>query len=125
MEEQEGIVRKLFEGNRDNVPSPRQAGMGVSDRSFGLKAARPQPVVCQGEAPTAMIVLTVLDLHRPAVLQDRAVLRYLIWNAGKELSQVQRRVRVVTHAEQEHLAVQIMHSPHWALGDVGWKRERI
>jgi hypothetical protein len=125
MEEHERVLRQMFQRNPDNVPSAREPCMGMSYGPFGLEAQGPQPLICEGEALTAMVVLLVVDPDRPTVLEDRAVPRHAVRNRCEELRQMERRVGIMTDAEKQHLPVQIVHPTDRALRDVGWEREWI
>lgn len=85
--------------------------MGVPDLPLGLQAARPEPVIDEGEALAAMIVLAVLDPRRAAVAENRAVPRHAVGNAGEQLREMQRRIGIVADAEKEHLPVDGMAEP--------------
>ena len=100
---------KLFEGDLHDVPGAREPCVSVSHAPFGLEAPRPQPLVREGEARATVVVLPVVDPNRASVLEDRAVLRHAVRNAGEEFRQVERRVGVVADPEEEHLAVQLVH----------------
>ncbi len=125
MEKQQRVVSQVLERHRHDVPGAREPCMGVAHRSFGLKLPRPEPLVGEAEALAAVVVLTVLDSRRAPVPKHGAVLRHPVRNAGEELRQVQRGVGVVADAEQEHLAVEIVHPADGTLGDVGREREWI
>ena len=125
MEEQERIASQAFDRNFDNIPSARKPRMSMSYASFGLEAPRPQPLIREGEALTAMVVLSIVDPNRASVLEDCVVPRHTVRNAPKEFRQVERRVGVMTDAKQEYLPVQIVHTTDWAFGDVGRNREWV
>jgi hypothetical protein len=125
VEEQERVMSQVFEGDRYDVASARQPGMSMSYAPFGLKTPRPQPVVRQDEARTAMVVLSIGDPNRAPILEHRAILRHTVRNAGEQFCQVECRVRVMVHPEQEYLSVQIVHPTDRACGAVGWKGERV
>jgi hypothetical protein len=125
MEEQERVVSQLFESNLDDIPGAGEPCVGVSYATFGLETPRPQPLVCEGKALTAVVVLLVVDPHRASVLEHRAVPRHMVWNPREELRQVERRVGVMTNPEKEHLPVQIVHPTDWAFRDVRRKGERV
>jgi hypothetical protein len=125
MEEQERVVRQVFQRNSDDVPRAREPCISVPYGPFGLEAQRPQPLVREGEALTTMVVLLVVDPNRPTVLEDRAVPRHAVRNRCKELRQVERRVGIMTDAEKQHLPVRIVHPTDRALRDVGREREWI
>jgi hypothetical protein len=99
--------------------------MSVSHASFGLEAQRPQPLVCEAEPRTAMVIFAVVDPNGASVLQNRAVLRHAVRNACEELRQVKHRVGVVIDPKEEYLPVQIVNATNRTLRDVRRKREWI
>jgi hypothetical protein len=70
-----------------------------------------------------MVILSIVDPNRAAILEDGAVLRHPIRNAREEFRQVERGVAVVTDADEEHLSVQVVHPTDGTFEDVGRKRK--
>ena len=68
-----------------------------------------------------MVVLQVVQPHRAAVLDDRAVPRHAVGNTREQLRQVDGGVGVVPDPEQQHLAVQLVDATDGTLGYVGWQ----
>ncbi len=85
---------------------------------------RPQPVVGQGEAPAAMIVLQIVDPHALPVLHHHAVPRNAIRHLGHELGEMERRVGVVPDAQQQHLPIEIVHPSHRTVRNMRRQRQR-
>jgi hypothetical protein len=125
MQEQKRVVRQVLHGHSDDIASAREPCMGVPDAPFGLEAPRPQPLVREGEALAAVVVLPIVDPDPASFLEDRATRRHAVRYARDELRQVERRIGVMADTEQEHQPVQIVHPPDGAFGDVGRKRKRI
>lgn len=75
MEEQERVASQALARDVHDVPSAREPCLGVPNAPFGLAAAFPQPLVGEGEAGAAMIVLSIVDPPGPASFKDRAVFR--------------------------------------------------
>jgi hypothetical protein len=119
MEEQERIVRQVLEGQPDHIPSANQPCVSVSHAPFGLEPPLPEPRVREGEALTTMVVLPILDANRASVLEHRAGPLHPVRNAREQFRQVERRVGVMPHPEQEHLPVPLVHMADRALGEVG------
>ena len=118
-------MRQVLQCHSDNVASPREPCMGVPDAPFALETPRPQPLVREGEALTAVVVFLVVYPNRASILEDRAVPRHAVRSARDDLRQVERSIGVMTDAEQEHLPVQIAHPPDRAFGNVGRKRQWV
>ncbi len=125
MEEQERIASQAFDRNSDNIPGARKTRMSMPYGPFGLEAPRPQPLIREGEALAAMVVLSIVDPNWASVLEDRDVPRHTVGNAPKEFRQVERRVGVMTDAKQEYLPVEIVNTTDWAFGDVRRNREWV
>jgi hypothetical protein len=125
MQEQERVARQPLDRDPDDVTSARQPCLSVSHAPFGLEPPRAKPLVREREASTAMVVLPVVDPNRAPVLEDRTGPRHPIRNAREELSEMKRRVGVVTDPEKEYLTVRIVHPADGAFGDMRWKRQRI
>ncbi len=67
-----------------------------------------------------MIVLAVVDAHRPAIAAAPGeVLGHAIRNRRQQLRDMQRRVGIVADAQQQHLAVVIAHRPTGLSGVCG------
>lgn len=115
----------MVQGDVDDITGAEQPRVCVAHAALALEPALAQPFVGQCEASAAVVVLTVLDPLGPAVAQDRQRFRHAVGHAGHDLGQVERRVRLVPDAEEEDLAVQLVHPAHGALGDVGRERERV
>ncbi len=115
----------MLQRHSHDIASAGEPCVSVPDTPFGLEASHPQPLVREGEPLTAVVVFSVIDSNRPAVLEDGAVGRHTVWNVRDELSQMERGVGVMTDTEQEHLPVQIAHAPDRALGDMRRKREWV
>jgi hypothetical protein len=109
MEEEERICRQVLERDLDDVAGARKPRMRMADWALGLEAARAQPIIGEGEAFTAVVVLEVLNSNRPPVPEDRAELRDAVGDARQELRQVERGIGIVTDSEKEHLSVEIVH----------------
>ena len=100
MQEHERVVGQVLEREADDVLRAGQSGVRMSNPPFGLKAARPQPLVCKGKPLTTVIVLGVVDPNRAPSLEHGAVPRHAVWNVRQELRQVQGGVGVVADAEE-------------------------
>jgi hypothetical protein len=125
MEEQEWVAGQMLECHRRDLPGARKSGMSMSYVSFGLKAARPQPLVRKREARTAMVVLPVVDPNRSSVLKNGAVPGHAVGNTREEFRQVERCICVMTDPEKKNLTIEIIHATHRAFGNVRRKREWI
>ena len=99
--------------------------MSMADTAFALQAIMAQPVIGGCEARAAMIVLAIVYAHGPAVSQNRAIGGCAIRHAGDELGEMKRCVGVVADAQQQHLAVMLMHAPDRAFRDMRRQRQRI
>ncbi len=99
MEEEERVVSQVFECDCDDIPSAREPRRRVSYPPFGLEASLPEPLVCQGETGTAVVVLPIVDPNEASFLEHCAVLRHTVRNAREELRQVERGIGVMTDAE--------------------------
>lgn len=117
-------MRQVLERNFHYVASPGQPRMRVSYRPLHLEAPRAQPSVRQPEPLTTMVVLQIVKPNRASVLEDRAVPRYAVRHPREQLGQVERRVCIVTDAEEQHLSVQVVHPAYRAFGSVGRKGQR-
>jgi hypothetical protein len=125
MEECERIAGEVLQGNLDNVPRPSKPGVRISHRTLGLEPFRPEPVIGEGEAFTAVIVLAVVNSNWASVLKDRALPRYSIGNRGQHFREVERGIGVVTDSEKEHLAVELVDTTDRALGNMRRKGKGI
>ena len=105
MQEDQWIAGQLIRGDPRDVSRADQASMGMADRALPLQALSPQPGVGQVEVLTAVIVLAIVDADRPSVIEDRTVFRHSIGDLRHQLGEMQRGVRIVPDAEEEHLPV--------------------
>jgi len=115
MQKDQRIARELFAHDRHNIPGSDKAGMCVPNPPFPLLISRSQPFIRKREALTAVIVLRVLNAHEASIPLGCAVLRHSVRDLREDLSQVDGCVRVVTNAEEQYIAVQLMDAADWAL----------
>ena len=121
----ERIAQELFAHDGHDIPRLHEARRRVSNAPFALKIPRSQPFIGQREALTAVVVLHVIDPHRPAVLDHRAVLRHGVGYLRKDLSEMDGRILAMPDPEEQDLSVELVHAADRALGTVRWQREWI
>jgi hypothetical protein len=100
MEEQERVASQVLERDCDDVPSAGEARGRVAHSTFGLKPSCPEPLVREGEADAAVVVLAVVDPHRASALHHGAVPRHAVRHPSQELRRVGRGVGIMTYPEK-------------------------
>jgi hypothetical protein len=109
MEEQQGVTFDPSCHTLDDCTRTRETSGRVADDTLGLESSHPQPVVYEGEACAAVVVLAVFHTGRRTVLEHHQSLRDAIRDSAHELRKVDRRVRVVVHAKEQYLAIEFVH----------------
>jgi len=72
-----------------------------------------------------MIVLSVVDSLGYAAFQNGAVLGDTIGNSRQDFGEMNGRIGIVVHAQQQHLAVEFVDPSHRAFGNVRRERQGI
>ena len=100
MEKEKGIAPQLSHHRRNDGTGTRESCGRMADHALCLSSLGSKPVVDEGEALAAVVVLPVLDAHRLPVPKDGAVLAETIQRSSLQLAEVDRGVRVMVHPEQ-------------------------
>ena len=109
----------------DDVLRPHQFGRGVPDDAIRLQARPLHPGVRENEQLTTAVVFDVVVPCGLALAKHRDVMGDAIGDVGHDLGEMQRRVGVVIHAQQEDLAVVIEDPAERAPVLVGRQHQRI
>lgn len=125
MQEDQRISAQLTQGCRHNVAGANQPSKGMTDWTFLLKALLLEPPVRQGKALTAVVILEIIDAYQLAILKNGAVSRHPIGNLCHQLGKMQRRVGIVSHAEEKYLPIEFMDTGDRACRRVRWQGQWI
>lgn len=123
MQEEKRVAVELLYDNGNDVPCPSKPRVCVSYHSFRLQTLLSEPVISEPEALAAMVILSIVNADRTPVSKDGAVLGDAVRDSGDEFCKVERRVRLVTYAEEKHLPIQVLHTANGASGAVRRKRQ--
>lgn len=124
-QEHERVAGQPLDGRADDGARVGEPGVGVAHLALPLLASLPQPGVRLPEALAAVVRLR--DHHRPRAplgIDDHAGVLDHVRDAGDRLGQVQRGVLAVRHAQQQHLAAEVVDAAHGAVGPVR-RRQRL
>ena len=77
-----------------------------------------EPGVDEGESLAAAVIFQIVDARGAALAVNRDVVREAVGGAAEKLAQVDGRVGVVAHSEQEDLAVEVVDAADWTGLDV-------
>jgi hypothetical protein len=93
------------------VPRAHEPRRSVADDPAPLLPGRIEPAVDEFEPLAAVIDLLIVDARRTSVPQHDGMLRAPVAHTGHGLRQMDHRVAVVSHAQEQHVAVQSVDTP--------------
>ena len=108
MEEDRLARHEPRDGQADDVSRSCEARFRMADDAPLLRAFRIEPAVEHREPLAAVIDLRILDAHPLPVHGDRRPLPPPVAHARDVFRQVNRRVRVVPDAQQQHARVELV-----------------
>ncbi len=118
MQKQQPVVRQVLDRHANDVPSASKPRVSVPDTPLGLQGVLAKPLICERKVRAAVIVLRIVDADRAAMLRHGAEPGHAVRDVRDDLCQVQHRIGIVTHSEQKHATVQVVHPPDRTVGPV-------
>ena len=107
MQEHRLALAQPLDRHLDHVASAHETRLGVAYRSAALEAALSEPIAHEVEPLAAVVDLFVFESPLLPVDPHLHVLGQAVAHSRQVLGEVDRRVRVVADAEQEHLRVEL------------------
>jgi hypothetical protein len=111
-------LTQLPNGHGDDVSRSGEARVRVADGAAPLQSLSVEPIVHEGKVLAAVIDFRVIDPKELSVLHHHRVARPPISDAGHVLGEMDGRIRVVSYAEQEHLAIELVYPADGAVDPV-------
>src|SRR5699024_10940650 len=125
MQEDQRISAQLTQGCRQNVAGADQPSKGMTDWTFLPKAHILEQPIRQGKDITTVVILEIIDAYQLATLKNGGVARHPIRNLCHQLGKMQRRVGIVSHAEEKFLPIEFMDTGDRACRRVRWQGQWI
>jgi hypothetical protein len=105
MKESRFIGSEMLNCDVQHIARTDQACLCISDATSALAFFLVEPLVHEIEIFATVVNLSVVVSSGSSILNDREVLRPAIAHARGGFRQMDRRIRVVTDSEQQHLSV--------------------
>lgn len=118
MEKYGFVLAEVSKSSLHHIPRAGETRPCMPDYAATLSSLHLQPLVKQIEVLAAVVNLAVVVSRRLPASDNRRVLRPSVAHAGHVLSEMDRRVDVVSYPKQEYLPIELIDAANWAVQTV-------
>jgi hypothetical protein len=112
------VLSKTVESNLYDVSRSAQARLAMADSAAPLSLGRLEPVIHQIELLAAVIDFAVVISYRPPTAQNGQILGPAVAHRRHGFREMYRRIRIVTHTQQQNLAIELIDATYRAVQSV-------